>query len=98
VDGRRLAAGCLAFRPLTEKDCEFKRLYVRPAFRGQKLAQLLLERAICDARGIGYRHVYLDTFASLKSAIILYEKLGFQQISPYYENPLPDVLYYKLNL
>lgn len=91
-------AGCLAFHALSEQACEFKRLYVKPSFRGQKIARQLMDRAICDARKIGYRHVYLDTLASLKPAMDLYEKIGFAQIPPYYANPLPDVRYYKLNL
>ena len=93
VDGK--AAGCLAFHPLTEKMCEFKRLYVRPAFRGRRLAWRLMGQALEDARKIGYQQVCLDTLASLKSAVALYEQLGFQQVSAYYENPLPGVRYYR---
>ena len=37
----------------------------------------------------------LDTLLPLQSAIYLYQKLGFQQCEPYYNNPMNDVIYFK---
>lgn len=90
-----MLAGCLAFHALDAKRCELKRLYVRPAFRGQGLSRQLMERAFADARQLGYEEAYLDTLASLKSAVALYTRLGFEEIPAYYANPLPGVRYYK---
>ena len=92
VDGR--LAGCLAFHALTDDVCEFKRLYVRPVFRGRGLSRRLMEQGFADAAAIGYREVRLDTLESLKSAVALYARLGFAEMPAYYANPLPGVRYY----
>ena len=79
--------------------CEMKRLYVRQAFRGLQLGRKLADRAIAEARSIGYTHMRLDTMPSLMStAVDLYRKLGFYEIPPYCENPSPDVLYLEIDL
>lgn len=96
VDGR--AAGCIAFHGLGREDCEIKRLFVRPAFRGRGLARLLMERALQDAGEQGYAYAYLDTLATLESAVAMYKKMAFEEIGPYYENPLPQVKYYRKKL
>ena len=87
--------GCLAFHALDRAKCEFKRLYVRPDFRGKSIAKMLMKRALDDAQQLGYQAVCLDTLASLKGAVALYQRFGFQEIPAYYENPLSGVLYYK---
>ena len=98
VDGE--AAGCMAFHALPDdaQSCELKRLYVRPRFRGLGLSRQLMERALHDAKAAGYQRAYLDTLVRLKSAVALYQKLGFQEIPAYYENPLPEVLYFEKEL
>jgi ribosomal protein S18 acetylase RimI-like enzyme len=64
-----------------------KRLYVRPAFRGKGIGGQLAEAVMRAAREIGYAKMQLDTLATLKEAIGLYESLGFVRIEPYYHNP-----------
>ena len=94
----RQLAGCIALRRYDENRCEMKRLYVRPQFRGLHCGQFLVERIIQDAQSIGYQEMLLDTLTSLKSAVNLYRKMAFEEIPPYYDNPLQDVLYFKLKL
>ena len=91
-------AGCIALRKLDETRCELKRLYVRPAFRGQGLARLLTEQILRDARTIGYRKILLDTLPFLESAIRLYRSLGFTDAPRYNDSPLDTTLFLQLDL
>ncbi len=100
VDGR--VAACGAFRPLADVDyanaCEMKRLYVRPAFRGMGLGRLLAQALIDHAREAGHSVMLLDTLDEMETARDLYASLGFEEIPPYYFNPLPGAHYLKCEL
>lgn len=97
-DAEGTAMGCVAMRPLDAQSCEMKRLYLRPAARGQGLGRVLSAAVIEAAKSAGYQRMVLDTLASLDSAIRIYERQGFQRIEAYYPNPLPDVIYLGLRL
>ena len=97
VDER--AAGCVALRPLPAVGvCEMKRLFVRPASRGQGLGRLLATHVIHEATALNYAVMRLDTLDTLDPAMRLYRELGFQRCAPYYANPLPGVVYWELAL
>jgi len=80
-------AGCVALRRIDAARCEMKRLYVRPVFRGVGLAGMLIERAIEEARAIGYEEMLLDTLPGMRAARALYEMLGFRPCAPYLPEP-----------
>ncbi|MBX9937010.1 GNAT family N-acetyltransferase [Giesbergeria anulus] len=100
VDGA--VAGCCALRPLDTADypnaAEMKRLYVRKAFRGFGLGRQLTEGILDVARQAGYACVLLDTLDEMESARALYADLGFEEIPPYYHNPIAGSHYLKVNI
>jgi ribosomal protein S18 acetylase RimI-like enzyme len=96
------AAGCVALRPLDGVDyanaCEMKRLYVRPQFRGLGLGRSLAEAILDQARQAGFDCVLLDTLDDMEAARALYGELGFEDIPPYYFNPIAGAHYLKAAL
>lgn len=91
-------AGCIGLRKIDDENCEMKRLYVRPEFRGNKIANKLVTLIIDDAKKIGYKHMLLDTLPFLKEAIHLYKNFGFYEIEKYNGSPMDTSIYMKLDL
>ena len=94
------AAGCIGLRPLDEPgEGEIKRLYVRPGYRGRGLGKTLVQRTIDAAREIGYRRLRLDTLPPrMPEARALYRSFGCVETEPYYYNPVPGVVFMRLDL
>jgi putative acetyltransferase len=90
--------GCVALRPMSDSICEMKRLFVRPAFRGQGIGRALAERVVEEAQSIGYQKMRLDTLPFIKEALSLYESMGFVRCPAYYETPLVDTIFMELPL
>jgi len=93
-----IPVGCVGLKPLNSQSGEVKRLYVKPSYRKQHIANLLMTKLLEEAKLIGYQQLYLDTLASLTQAVALYQKFGFKEIPPYYDNPLDHVIYFKLEI
>jgi len=87
------ALGCVALRPISSDTCEMKRLYVRPAARGEQWGRRLAERICDEARAAGYRRVSLDTLPSMRAAVRLYTSMGFRLVEPYAFNPIPGAMF-----
>ena len=89
--------GCCALRPLDTADypnaCEMKRLYVRPALRGNGLGRRLAEAVMQAATLAGYAYVLLDTLSEMETARAMYQELGFVEVAPYYFNPIEGAHY-----
>jgi len=100
VDGE--VAGCGGFRPLLDSDyanaCEMKRLFVRPAFRRFGLGRLIAQALVDRALEAGYSNMLLDTLDDMEAARGLYETLGFEEVPPYYYNPIPGAHYLRCEL
>ncbi len=104
--GRLLLAGhvsdafaCIGLRPLAEAGVgEVKRLYVQPARRTEGWGKRLVAELLSAARATGYDELRLDTLEWMRAARALYEQAGFAICPPYYDNPLPGVVYMSLRL
>ena len=96
------AVGCCAFRAAPPCDyanaAEVKRLFVQKQFRGLGLGRQLIEQCITAAAVAGYDCLLLDTLDEMESARALYTDLGFQEIPPYYHNPIAGAHYLKVDL
>lgn len=94
--------GCCALRPLDNVDypnaCEMKRLYVRPAFRSAGVGRQLAEAILDIANLAAYDCILLDTLDEMESARALYQDLGFDEIPPYYHNPIAGAHYLRAKL
>jgi len=87
------AAGCVALRRFDDTRAEAKRLYVRPAFRGQGIGLALLQWVIAEARAAGYREMVGDTMPVMRKALDMYAQLGFEQTGPYSPDATPGAIY-----
>ena len=79
------AVGMGALRKLSDDICEIKRMYVRPAYRGQGLGKAILNALLEIAREGHFRIVRLDSPKISRSARALYRSMGFYDIEPYAE-------------
>jgi GNAT superfamily N-acetyltransferase len=70
---------------------ECKRLYVKPAVRGNHIADRLLDAQEEFARTNGVEWIYLDSYDDLKAAVALYERRGYERCERYNDNPQATV-------
>jgi GNAT superfamily N-acetyltransferase len=96
VEGRPV--GCAGLRALDDTTCELKRLFVRPGRRGSGLGGQLTAAALAEARRLRYRRMRLDTVPGMEKAQALYQRLGFREIPPYADNPVPGTRFLELEL
>jgi ribosomal protein S18 acetylase RimI-like enzyme len=88
VDG--VAVGCGGIK-LFDDFGELKRMYVRAPFRGQRIAEQLIDVLTQHAISHGITCLRLETGIHSHEAIRLYERVGFVKIPPfgdYREDPL----------
>lgn len=89
VDGEPAACGGIEF--FGDEYAEVKRMYVRPAFRRQGLAKLVLDTLVEFAREQGIPLLRLETGSFMQPAVKLYESYGFRHIEAFGEYK-PDPL------
>lgn len=78
-----VAVGCGAFRQYSVETVEIKRMFVRPVFRGQGIALLVLSNLESWASEQDYTQCVLETGYNQPEAIALYNKAGYHQIPNY---------------
>src|SRR5204863_187661 len=84
-------AGCGGIKLFGTEYGETKRMYVRPQFRGRGFGKLILNHLADHARAHAVCLLRLETGIHQREAIGLYERMGFERISPfgeYREDPL----------
>lgn len=92
LDGNE-AIGCVGVRKIEPGIAELKRLYVRDSHRGLQVGVTLLEKALENARTLGYKKIRLDVIPTLLKAKKLYQSFGFYEIPPYFNNPVEGTTY-----
>ena len=92
------AVGCVALQSLSPDTGEVKRMYVRPANRGDGIARKLAHVVIDEARKRGYEKLRLGTLSTMQPAQNLYTSLGFVPIPPYRAIEFGDTIFYELDL
>jgi GNAT superfamily N-acetyltransferase len=87
ADGNLAGAGAL--RTLEPGIVELKRMYVRPAWRGQHVGSQLLDRLLDQAAELGASTIRLDTARFMHDAQGLYRSRGFAERLPYPGTEIP---------
>jgi putative acetyltransferase len=77
------AVGCGAFKPYADSLVEIKRMYVRPALRGQRIAQQVLTELETWAAELKAAGFVLETGKRQPEAIRLYQRCGYEIIPNY---------------
>lgn len=63
-----------------EDEYELVKMFVDPAYRGQGISKILLDRCLSEAEKLNARNVILYSNSQLKTALGLYEKYGFNYV------------------
>ena len=77
------AVGCGAFKKFEDKTAEIKRMFVKPALRGQGIATQILTALEVWALEVGFTSCILETLKEHTSAVSLYAKNGYRVIPNY---------------
>ena len=74
--------GAYGLYPVSQSECELRKMYLYRSFRGKGLGKVLLEDALANARRMGFGRVMLETASVLVEAIGLYKSYGFVEYEP----------------
>jgi ribosomal protein S18 acetylase RimI-like enzyme len=82
-----LDIGCGGVRLVDADTAELTKVFVRPGWRRQGVAALLVAHLEAFARARGRRTVRLDTRTDLVEARRLYRRLGYVEVAPFNADP-----------
>ncbi len=75
-------AACIAIRKKSKENCEAKRLFIKPEFRGKGYARIMLNTMLDKARELGFEKVTFTTKPSvMQIGYGLYKRMGFEETS-----------------
>ncbi len=75
--------GCGAFKQFSETEAEIKRMFVKPEYRGQRIAAKILIELESWAQQEQFTACVLETGFKQPEAIALYKRLGYTEIPNY---------------
>jgi GNAT superfamily N-acetyltransferase len=78
-----VAVGCGAFKKYAEGVAEVKRMYVRPDYRRQGIARIILNELEKWSAEAGYQNLILETGKAQPEAIALYTASGYKRTPNY---------------
>ncbi len=70
--------GSVGIFPIDENICELRKMYFAPDIRGLGLGSYVLQRAVNQAKELGFNRMMLETSSKLAAANRLYVRFGFQ--------------------
>lgn len=73
--------GTVGLIPKDDATCEMVKMGVDPAAQGKGVGQALGKAVIEEAKSMGFIKMVLYSSTKLSTALIVYEKLGFQKVS-----------------
>ena len=77
VDAGGEVIGCVGLARVNATTVELRKMYLRRDARGRGLGRRLLDHAVAEARGLGFRQITLETASCLTDAIAMYRRYGF---------------------
>jgi len=69
--------GTLGLCRIDERTCELRKMYLAKTYRGHGWGKKLMEKALAEARRLGFQKMILETASVLTEAIQLYRRYGF---------------------
>ncbi len=79
LDG--IPIGCGAMTTMDERTAHFKRVFVRPIFRGKGFGRQIMNALEAKAAELGYSVLFLETADKQLEAIRMYAALGYERVS-----------------
>ena len=83
--------GTVALKKVDDYTVELKAMYLDRDYRGKGLGRRLMDKAVDEAKRLGFKSIVLDSMSSYKDALRLYEKTGFKMTERYNDNVYADV-------
>ncbi len=73
---------CIAIKKINDITCEGKRLFIKPGYRGNGYARIMLKAIIEKASAIGFKEVVFTTKPDVMAVGYgLYKRMGFEELS-----------------
>lgn len=82
TDAQGTIFGSAGIGRVDDHTCELRKMYLHASKRGKGQGRAILERALAEAKRLGYQRVILETATVLKEAVSLYERHGFKKTEP----------------